>query len=355
MRSIITVLAALAVAVPASGKAAPFCRRCRRRRWCPRRGRSSKGPYQPQAMLPGGIVMPLYPAGSPFLNAKRVSEAEKYTMDPVVPGRVQRIVNIHNPSIEVHLAPAPTTPAPPSSWRRAAATATLVIGLEGADPVPYFFQYGINTIILRNRLRSDGYEPKTDGVYDIQQADPPGARPCRRMAHRSAQDRRDGLFRRRRADHGGGHPVSGVRSARTAATRSAGGRVARGPISSARSIRGRRCSRRPGPAKNGVPPIPKDAPPSFIAGAGWQDKVHAVWAIEYFAAMLNAGIPNVEMHIYARGTHGNGLDYRDFTAEGTWQDRFIHWLRDLGFFDKSGEPTLAAQDSAAFVKAPPKP
>ena len=47
---------------------------------------------------------------------------------------------------------------------------TLVIGLEGADPVPYFFQYGINTIILRNRLRSSGYEPKTDGVYDIQQA-----------------------------------------------------------------------------------------------------------------------------------------------------------------------------------------
>ena len=31
-------------------------------------------------------------------------------------------------------------------------------------------------------------------------------------------------------------------------------------------------------SKNGTPPIPKDAPPSFIAGAGWQDKIHAVWA-----------------------------------------------------------------------------
>src|SRR6188768_163019 len=69
-------------------------------------GPVTKGPYQPQAILPGGIVMPLYPAGSPFLNAKRVSEAEKYTMDPLTPGRVQRIVNIHNPSIEVHLAGA---------------------------------------------------------------------------------------------------------------------------------------------------------------------------------------------------------------------------------------------------------
>ena len=106
-------------------------------------------------------------------------------------------------------------------------------------------------------------------------------------------------------------------------------------------------------AKNGTPPIPKDAPPSFIAGAGWQDKVHAVWAAEYFDAMLNAGIPNVEMHIYARGLHGKGLQYRDFTAEGTWQDRFVHWLRDLGFFNKPGVETLAAQDVAAFVKAPP--
>jgi endo-1,4-beta-xylanase len=105
-------------------------------------------------------------------------------------------------------------------------------------------------------------------------------------------------------------------------------------------------------SKNGVPPIPKDAPPSFIAGAGWQDKVHAVWASEYFAAMLNAGIPNVEMHIYARGTHGAGLQYRDFTGEGTWQDRFVQWMRDLGFFNRSGVETLAAQDVAAFVKQP---
>src|SRR6202012_2436444 len=47
---------------------------------------------------------------------------------------------------------------------------TLVVGLEGADPVPFFFQYGINTIILRNRLKRDGYDPKTDEVYDAQQA-----------------------------------------------------------------------------------------------------------------------------------------------------------------------------------------
>ena len=68
--------------------------------------------------------------------------------------------------------------------------------------------------------------------------------------------------------------------------------------------------------------------------------------------MLNANIPNVEMHIYARGVHGNGLAYRDFTGEGSWQDRFVHWLRDLGFFGKPGVETLADKDVAEFVKQP---
>ena len=64
----------------------------------PKAGPVTKNAYAPQALLPGGIVMPLFSPDSPFLNSKRIHEAEVYTMDPVVPGRVQRIVNIHNPS-----------------------------------------------------------------------------------------------------------------------------------------------------------------------------------------------------------------------------------------------------------------
>lgn len=33
-----------------------------------------------------------------------------------------------------------------------------------------FFNYGVNTVILRNRLRRDGYNPQTDAVYDALQA-----------------------------------------------------------------------------------------------------------------------------------------------------------------------------------------
>jgi len=32
------------------------------------------GPYAPQAILPGGVVIPLFPPGSPYLKADKVKE-----------------------------------------------------------------------------------------------------------------------------------------------------------------------------------------------------------------------------------------------------------------------------------------
>jgi dienelactone hydrolase len=349
MHKSILILSMLCLAAPALAQSS--LPRVPAPQMVPQPGPVTKGPYQPQAILPGGIVMPLYPAGSPFLNAKRVSEAEKYTMDPLTPGRVQRIVNIHNPSIEVHLAGANNT-GTAIILAPGGGHSTLVIGLEGADPVPYFFQYGINTIILRNRLRSDGYEPKTDGVYDLQQA-------IRLVRAHAAEWKIDPHKIGVAGFSAGAELTMAAAIQYPEFDRKNGG--AGDPLANVSSRPDFVGAIYPGPSlftpawtsKNGTPPIPKDAPPSFIAGAGWQDKVHAVWADEYFSAMLNAGIPNVEMHIYARGGHGNGLQYRDFTAEGTWQDRFIHWARDLGFFNKPGVETLAAQDVAVFVKGPP--
>jgi hypothetical protein len=47
---------------------------------------------------------------------------------------------------------------------------TLNVGSESADFVPFFYNYGVNTVILRNRLRRDGYNPQTDAVSDALQA-----------------------------------------------------------------------------------------------------------------------------------------------------------------------------------------
>jgi len=315
----------------------------------PKPGPMVKGKaYQPQALLPGGIVMPVWPAGSSFLNARRVHEAETYTMDPVVPGRVERILNIHNPSIEVHrVRPADNTGAAiilvPGGGHK-----TLVVGIEGIDPVPFFWNYGVTTIILRHRLRQDGYDAKLDAVYDLQQA----IRLVRAHAKEWGIDpKKIGVM----------GFSAGAELAMAAAIQypefDAKNNGASDPLAGVSSRPDFVGSIYPGPSlftKGGKPPIPKDAPPSFIVCPGYGDKVHAVWADEYFAAMLDAGIPNLEMHIYAIGLHGRGMSYRDGTALGAWPARFTDWFRDLGFLGKPGVETLAAQDVAAFVKQPAK-
>ena len=101
-----------------------------------------------------------------------------------------------------------------------------------------------------------------------------------------------------------------------------------------------------------LPLIPRDVPPTFIASPGSGDRIHAIWATEYFSAMLEAGVPNLEMHIYGNGTHGGGLTYRHGTPLGSWTDRFIEWFADLGFLsvDVAGEMTKAAVDVASFAR-----
>jgi hypothetical protein len=44
----------------------------------------------------------LFPTGSPFLKKDRLADPEVYNMVQSVLGRIQSIVNIHNPSIEAH-------------------------------------------------------------------------------------------------------------------------------------------------------------------------------------------------------------------------------------------------------------
>ena len=76
--------------------------------------------------------------------------------------------------------------------------------------------------------------------------------------------------------------------------------------------------------------------------------------------MLQARVPNIEMHIYARGHHPGdrvspdeppsmgGLNDRGGTAYGKWGQSFIEWSVDLGFISKPGTPTIAAKDAAAY-------
>jgi endo-1,4-beta-xylanase len=288
-----------------------------------------------------------------------VREAEQYNMNRAVPGRISSIVNIHNPSIEVHTVDGGLNTGAAIILAAGGGHNTLNVGTEGADFVPFFFNYGVNTVILRNRLRRDGYEPKTDAVNDALQAI--------RLVRAHAKDwnidpNRIGIM---------GFSAGAELAAPAALFFADFDKTNSSPSDPLAGISSRPDFVGivyPGPtpfARGGNPPIPRNTPPAFIICAGAGDRVHAIWANEYFTAMLNAGIPNVEMHIYGNGRHPGdplsdgthmtgGLTYRNGIPFGTWQDRFMDWFRDLGFLQKAGVETKAAKDIALFESQPPR-
>ncbi len=324
----------------------------------PKPGPTNDAPYAPQPILPGGVVVPLYPPGSPFLKMERVREAEYYNLSKAVPGRITWITNIHNPSIEVHTVEGGNNTGAAIILAAGGGHNTLNVGTEGADFVPYFFNYGVNTVILRNRLRKDGYNAKTDAVNDAMQA----IRLVRANAKGwNIDPNKIGIM---------GFSAGAELAAPTAIffeefdkTNSAPSDPLAG-VSSRPDFVG---IVYPGPTpftRGATPVIPRNTPPAFIICAGAGDRVHAIWANEYFTAMLNTGIPNVEMHIYGNGRHpgdplpdgsrmSGGLTHRNGIPFGTWQDRHMDWFRDLGFLQKPGVETKAAKDIATFLNQPP--
>ncbi len=324
----------------------------------PKVAAQTDAPYAPQPILQGGIVIPLFPPDSPYLKKEKINIPEKYNMSGSVAGRISSIVNIHNPSIEVHLVDGGMNTGAAVILIAGGGHNTLNVGGEGADFVPFFYNYGVTTIILRSRLRSDGYNPQTDEVYDTQQAI--------RMVRAYSKDwkidpNKIGVmgfsagaelvaaaavlyddWDKKNSD--AGDPFAGTTSRPDFA-----GIIYPGPSPFARG--------------RTAPPIPRNVPPAFLVCAGSDDAGHAVWATDYFSAMLALRIPNIEMHIYGNGRHPGdalpdgshmtgGLTYRNFTPYGTWQDRFIDWFRDLGFLQKPGVETKAAKDIAVYLTKP---
>lgn len=99
-----------------------------------------------------------------------------------------------------------------------------------------------------------------------------------------------------------------------------------------------------------------------------------IWANQWYTAMLDAAVPNIEMHLYGSGVHGAGqgiplsrkicrhahicrqtcgsrVDWRVYYTAG-WTDRFVEWFEGLGFLAASGVPTKAARDVHAFATNP---
>lgn len=327
----------------------------------PQPGPATGSPYAPRPIVPGGVVVPLYAPGSAFLKMDRAGEPETYNLSQTVPGRISSIVNIHNPSIEFHPVDRGLNTGAAIILAAGGGHRTLNVGGESADFVPFFYNYGVNTIILRNRLRSDGYEPTTDGVNDALQAirlvrayakdwnlDPNKIGIMGFSAGAELASAAAVLFPDFDKRHSGeSDPLAGVSSRPDFV-----GIIYPGPSPFARN--------------RTAPPIPRNVPPAFLTCGGSGDRGHAIWAMDYYAAMLAIAVPNIEMHLYGNGRHpgdplpdgsrmSGGLTDRNGQPFGTWQLRYIDWFRDLGFLQKPGLETKAARDVATFVNQPPLP
>lgn len=323
----------------------------------PTPGPKTTAPYAPQSIVPGGVVLPLYPSDSPYLHADKIREPEEY--HGYDPEHLGYIIHIHNPSIEFHPGHRSLNTGAAIILAGGGGHNVLNVGGESVDEVHYFYLHGINTVILRNRLRSDGYEPKIDGVNDALQAI--------KLVRAHAKDWKLDPNKIGIMGFSAGAELAAAATLQSAEFDRKND-VPANPLAKISSRPDFAALVYPGPSpffRGGNPPIPRDAPPVFLASTGWGDWKHAVWANEYFTALLNDGVPNMEMHIYARGHHpgdkvrpdetppSGGLSNYGGIAFGTWSARFLDWFRDLGFLNQPGSETQAAKDVAANLTRPP--
>ncbi len=274
-------------------------------------------PQVPPPIVPGARVIALWPPGSPTLHG--FDEKEVVTMSAGQPDRVQKIVNIHNPSIELHLASPDKANGLAIVVAAGGGNNELNVGTEGTDISTWLNGLGISTFILRYRLRP--YTSAGDALSDTQRS----IRLIRANAKEWGVDpKRIGIM---------GFSAGGEQAARVALHYDSGKPDAVDPVD--------RVSDRPdftvlvyaGWRELDVSDVPKDAPPAFLTSAGIDDAFHAKQTVDFYNAWFNAKLP-VELHIYGHGGHGGGIKPRGGIPFGTWQARFLEWIADLGMMPK---------------------
>jgi acetyl esterase/lipase len=264
-------------------------------------------------------VVYLWPAGSQTL--KGADEKEVTRPENVKPGdRINSIVNVHNPSIEVHLAPkekangTAVIVAPGGGHRQ------LVWGSEGTDIAKWLNELGVAAFILKYRLQfTPNYQYTVEGeaLADTQRA----IRIVRaRASECGLKPDRIGIL---------GFSAGGALAAL------ADIRFDRGKSGATDPIEQQSC--RPDfvglvyPGWNPAMDItaPADAAPAFLTSAGKDDASHARQTVEFYNALFKVGVP-VELHIYSHGGHGKAINARDGIPFGTWHVRMQEWMSDLG-------------------------
>lgn len=260
----------------------------------------------------------LWPEGSHTLRG--AAEKEVTTPAAPLPGqRINSIVNVHNPSIEVRLPKNPSGPVAAVIVAPGGGHRQLVWGSEGTDIAEWLNGMGVAAFILKYRLAfTPGYQYTMEGeaLQDTQRA-------IRIVRARSTEwgvdPTRVGII---------GFSAGGALAAL------ANCRFDRGKPDAADPIE--RQSSRPDfvslvypgwDPKTELVPL-KDSAPAFITSAGSDDVFHARQSVEFFSSLFKLGIPS-DLHIYAHGGHGGGIKPRNGIPFGTWHIRMQEWMADL--------------------------
>ena len=276
---------------------------------------------EPEPLVPGAKVVTLWPAGSPMLRLLAGwDKPEVFNRSKGGSGRVESVVNIHNPSIEVHLAPADKANGMAVIVAAGGGNMTCNVGPEGTAIADWLNGLGIHAFIERYRLRP--YGSGTDALADTERS----FRVVRANAKEwNVDPKRVGIM---------GFSAGGEQAARAALKFDLGKADASDPVE--------RFSCRPdftvlvyAGGRVDMSSVAKDAPAlAFLVCAGLDDASHATFTVNFYDAYFKARRP-VELHIYGHGGHGGGISPRKGIPFGTWQLRFIEWAKDLGYMTPS--------------------
>lgn len=272
-------------------------------------------PPEPAPITPGAKVVTLWPPGSPKLKALEGSDKpEVVYLSKGAEPRVQHIDNIHNPSIELYLAPADKANGMAVIVAAGGGNKTLWVGPEGVDVARWLNGLGVHAFVERYRLQP--YDSTVDAVADTQRS----IRIVRANAKEWGVDpKRVGIM---------GFSAGGEQAAWVTLKFDDGDAKAEDPVERESCRPDFSVLIYPGWKRMDLDVVPKNTPPTFITCAGVDDTFHAKQSVEFYMALFTAKIP-VEMHLYGHGGHGGSIGERKGIPFGTWPVRFVEWAKDL--------------------------
>ncbi|TDW96127.1 alpha-N-acetylglucosaminidase TIM-barrel domain-containing protein [Dinghuibacter silviterrae] len=272
--------------------------------------------YMDTWRLAGPLRIPLWPGGAPGFERLRdqPEQAKDYW-----------VKNIHNPSVTVYAPPPGKANGTAVLICPGGGHRLLVYNGEGRDPAVFLNSLGVTAFVLKYRLFRE------DSIYTFD------------------RDTRADVYRAMRyiRAHAG---EWGIDTARVGILGfSAGGETAAlaaysdgGPSGSGGPVAGDptaadpvdRLSARPNfamlvyPGPLGIPDrVSANAPPAFLVAAD-DDTCCSPSIMRLMTAYRAAGVP-VEVHLYAHGSHGFNMGYRnDLWSVQDWPVRMADWLRD---------------------------